>query len=157
MQIFSNIDSLYRFLHVCMVLRFRFWSLVSCKSCGVALMDSPPLLVCRQSSWLPFASTLSSQSLNTSKNLSFLFNIRIQDLQMNSSNSRATLFLPEIDASSCGFYKSVCTSCNLLVVGFIFLDFTILVCLLLMQASQSSSILSILGSMTLLMGAGQLL
>ena len=44
-----------------------------------------------------------------------------------------------MEADLCGPYKWACTSCSVLVDGVIFFDFTILICLLLMQASQSSS------------------
>ena len=59
-----------------------------------------------------------------------------------------------MEAGSYDLYRSACISCNLFVVSVIFLDFTILVCLFLIQALQSSSILSMFNSIALLMGEG---
>ena len=76
----------------------------------------------------------------------------IHDLRVNSSSSNATYILPEIEIGLCGPHRSACISCNLFVVGVILFDFIILMCLLLMQALQSSSILSMFSSIVLLIG-----
>ena len=61
-----------------------------------------------------------------------------------------------MEASLCGFYKSAYITCNLFVVSVILFIFTILVCLLLIQASQNFSTPSIFNFIVLFMGEGLL-
>ena len=57
-----------------------------------------------------------------------------------------------METDSCTLHRLTCISCNLLIVDVILFDFTILIYLLLIQASQSSFTLSILNLIALLMG-----
>lgn len=117
------------------------------------LINSPLPSVYRQSSLLPQASTLRSQSLNASKKLSLLFSKRIYDLQINSLNSRPTQFLPEIEVGLYKPNKSAYTSYSFCVIKAIFFDLTIFICLLLMQVLQNFFIPLELYSIALLIEA----
>ena len=102
-------------------------------------MNSPPPSVYKHPSFSPQASARSSQSLETSKNLSLLLKRRTHDFCMNSLKSRTTYILPNSEGGSCGPYRSARIFWSLRVVGLILLCLTIFVCLLLMYRSHNCS------------------
>lgn len=68
------------------------------KTFKAVLMNSPPLSARKQPSFSPEdVSACRSQYLNASKNLSLLQSSKTQDFCMNSSRSRPTQCLPEME------------------------------------------------------------